>query len=93
MSSPASGPIVFPALSSGGPDIYLQHVGSDAHSGWHAFDAQAAGEDRTCTLKWRAATRRPRPIIGNYGNSAQDRSGAVSMERGEVFLTTRSLIV
>src|SRR4051794_6980747 len=50
------GPIVFPALSSGGPDIYLQHAGSDVHAGWHAFDAQAAGEDRTCTLKWRAAT-------------------------------------
>jgi hypothetical protein len=50
------GPVFYRALTSGGPDIYLQHVGPDAFSGWHAFDARVSGAERKCTLVWQAAS-------------------------------------
>jgi hypothetical protein len=50
------GPVLNQALTSGGPDIYVQHVGADPLAGWHAFDAQAAGQPRRCTLVWQAGS-------------------------------------
>jgi hypothetical protein len=50
------GPVFYRALTNGGPDIYLQHVGADAFSGWHAFDARVPGAERKCTLVWQTAS-------------------------------------
>ena len=49
------GPVFYRAPNNRGPDIYVQHVGADPRSGWHAFDARAEGQERSCTLTWQAA--------------------------------------
>ena len=49
------GPILNPALIQGGPDIYIQHLGSDPDTGWKVFEARAAGTCRQCTVQWQAA--------------------------------------
>ena len=46
------GPLLFSDVSSGKRDIYLQHLGTDATSGWFAFDARRPGQARDCTLRW-----------------------------------------
>lgn len=46
------GPLLFSDISSGNRDIYLQHNGADATTGWFAFDARRAGQVRDCTLIW-----------------------------------------
>jgi hypothetical protein len=51
------GPIQFARASTRGPDIYLQHLGTDPATGWHAFVLQAAGQDRRCSLQWQPAAR------------------------------------
>ena len=51
-----NGPILFPDVGGGTRDIYLQHLGTDAESGWLAFDARIAGTDRTCNVTWDVAT-------------------------------------
>jgi hypothetical protein len=51
-----NGPILFSDVAGKQRDIYLQHVGSDAHSGWLAFDAREPGASRDCFLEWRAET-------------------------------------
>jgi hypothetical protein len=49
------GPLLFSDVSSGNRDIYLQHIGDDVSTGWFAFDARRAGQDRNCTLSWQPA--------------------------------------
>lgn len=49
-----SGPLLFPDVSSGQRDIYLQHLGTDPTTGWLAFDARLPGQPRNCTLQWKA---------------------------------------
>jgi hypothetical protein len=53
----ADGPILFQDLLGGGKDLYLQHLGDDRTTGWHAFRATAPGAARTCTLSWDRAAR------------------------------------
>ena len=52
------GPVFYRAPNNRGPDIYVQHVGSDPRAGWHAFDARGEGQDRTCTLTWQPAEQK-----------------------------------
>lgn len=51
------GPFLFQALN-GQRDIYVQHLGNDAATGWLAFEAHAPGQPRTCQLVWRQAEGR-----------------------------------
>jgi hypothetical protein len=52
-------PLLFQALQGAGDrDIYVHHVGGDPEAGWIAFDARAAGQARTCFLRWSPTTRR-----------------------------------
>jgi hypothetical protein len=48
----AKSPLLFQALRSGAPDIYLQHLGNNPDHGWSAFAATAPGEARSCQLRW-----------------------------------------
>ncbi len=52
-----NGPILFPDVGGGTRDIWLQHLGADAESGWFAFDARRAGAERECNVTWNGATR------------------------------------
>jgi len=45
------GPLLFQALR-GDRDIYVQHLGTRARSGWLAFDARAPEAERHCQLRW-----------------------------------------
>jgi hypothetical protein len=45
------GPLLFQALN-GKRDIYVQHIGDDAKTGWLAFEAHGPDQPRTCALKW-----------------------------------------
>lgn len=45
------GPLLFQALN-GNRDIFVQHIGDDAKTGWLAFEAHGPGQPRTCDLKW-----------------------------------------
>jgi hypothetical protein len=52
-------PLLFQALQGAGDrDIYVNHVGTDPKAGWIAFDARAAGESRTCFLRWSPTAKR-----------------------------------
>jgi hypothetical protein len=47
------GPVLFPDVSANrSRDIYVQHLGSDAKTGWLAFDARKPGAARECFLEW-----------------------------------------
>ena len=50
------GPLLFSDVSSGNRDIWLQHTGDDAGTGWSAFDARRTGQGRNCTLTWQSAS-------------------------------------
>lgn len=49
-----AGPLLLPDVSGGNRDVYLQHLGDDATTGWYAFDARRPGQSRDCSLRWRA---------------------------------------
>ncbi len=49
------GPLLFSDVSSGNRDIWLQHIGTDAATGWYAFDARRPGQGRECTLRWESS--------------------------------------
>ncbi len=49
-----NGPILFPDVGGGTRDIYLQHLGDDAETGWYAFEARIEGTGRTCNVTWNA---------------------------------------
>src|SRR5438270_2000376 len=51
------GPVLNQALTKGGPDIYIQHLGNDPEIGWRVFEAQVPGSGRQCTLQWQAAAQ------------------------------------
>lgn len=48
------GPILYADLVGKGRHIYVQHLGSDPLTGWHAFDAQRPGQSEECILQWQA---------------------------------------
>ena len=48
------GPVLFSDVAGGSRDIILQHLGADPESGWLAFEARRAGQDRRCFFQWRA---------------------------------------
>ena len=47
------GPVLFSDVAGGSRDIILQHLGTDPDSGWLAFEARRAGQDRRCFFEWR----------------------------------------
>ncbi len=49
------GPILFGDVAGGELDIYLQHVSDDPGTGWLAFEARRAGQNRDCFFEWEAA--------------------------------------
>lgn len=52
-----NGPILWPDIASGNRDIWLQHLGDDAGSGWFAFDARLPGTSRDCAVQWSVSER------------------------------------
>jgi hypothetical protein len=46
------GPLLIPDPAGGEHDIFVQHLGTDAKTGWTAFDARQPGTSRDCSLKW-----------------------------------------
>jgi hypothetical protein len=87
------GPILQASLTSGGPDIYLQHTGQDPVSGWQAFDAQAPGQGRKCTIQWRDGDHRfvdpcTQQIYPDDGGSLQHYK--VVLDNGQVNIDFRS---
>ena len=48
------GPVLFSDVAGGSRDIILQHLGDDPESGWLAFEARRAGQDRRCFFEWRS---------------------------------------
>lgn len=52
-----NGPILWPDIASGNRDIWLQHLGDDAGTGWVAFDARRPGTPRDCAVQWSASER------------------------------------
>jgi hypothetical protein len=50
----SAGPLLLPDVSGGKRDVYLQHLGDDDTTEWHAFDARRPGQSRDCSLNWRA---------------------------------------
>jgi hypothetical protein len=46
------GPILLPDVAGNDRDVYLQHLGDDADTGWLAFDARRPDTTRACTLEW-----------------------------------------
>lgn len=48
------GPVLFSDVAGGSRDIILQHLGADPESGWLAFEARRAGQDRRCFFQWQA---------------------------------------
>lgn len=47
------GPLLFQDLLGRDRDLFVQHLGNDAATGWVAFEAHAPGQPRTCHLVWR----------------------------------------
>ena len=49
------GPWLLPDLIEGRDrDIYIQHIGDDPDTGWHAFAARPADASRDCNVQWQA---------------------------------------
>ncbi|HZQ85394.1 MAG TPA: hypothetical protein VFA83_11175 [Acidimicrobiales bacterium] len=51
------GPLLFQDLLNKKRDVYVQHLGGDAKTGWSAFLAHPEKESRHCQIVWRKATR------------------------------------
>lgn len=47
------GPLLFQDLLGRDRDLFVQHIGDDAATGWLAFEAHAPGRPRTCHVVWR----------------------------------------
>jgi hypothetical protein len=52
-----AGPLLFQDLLNKSRDIYVQHIGADAKTGWSAFLAHPAAESRRCQVVWRQKSR------------------------------------
>jgi hypothetical protein len=48
-------PLPFPDLAGGDRDIWLNHVGPDAETGWYAFGFRPQTAPRNCLAEWAAA--------------------------------------
>lgn len=51
------GPVAFPDASGRDRDIYLQHIGDDAETGWYAFGVRSVGSPVDCVAQWDTARR------------------------------------
>lgn len=63
------GPVLFSDVAGGSRDIILQHLGDDPESGWLAFEARRAGQDRRCFFQWRSGDD------GDSGDGGAEDSG------------------
>lgn len=52
-----NGPVLWPDISNGNRDIWLQHTGDSPGEGWTAFDARLAGSGRECNVTWSITDR------------------------------------
>ena len=52
----AKAPLLFQDPRNRDLDAYVQHLGSDVHQGWLAFEAHAPGEARACQALWLASS-------------------------------------
>ena len=68
------GPVLFSDVAGGSRDIILQHLGADPESGWLAFEARRAGQDRRCFFQWQA---------GSDGDAAGDGDDSDGGAEGE----------
>jgi hypothetical protein len=46
------GPVIYSDVAGGDRDIWVQHLGDDPETGWHAFDVRPAGSPRDCVAEW-----------------------------------------
>ncbi len=51
------GPLFLPDAARGDRDIYVQHTGTDATTGWAAFAVRPPGAERDCFAEWQAESR------------------------------------
>ena len=51
------GPVYFPDLVGRDRDIYLQHLGDDAETGWLSFGIRPSGAAPDCFVEWDAGQR------------------------------------
>lgn len=51
------GPVYFPDLVGRDRDIYLQHLGDDAETGWLSFGIRPTGAAPECFVEWQADLR------------------------------------
>jgi hypothetical protein len=47
-----NGPLLYSDVAGGDRDIWVQHLGDDPETGWHAFDARPPGSPRDCVAEW-----------------------------------------
>lgn len=73
------GPVLFSDVAGGSRDIILQHRGDDPESGWLAFEARRAGQDRRCFFQWRAEDDGE---SGGGDGGAEDSGGGEDMGDG-----------
>ena len=52
-----SGPFLLSDPSGNDRDIYLQHVGPDPLTGWHAFGVRPSASPRECVAEWQTTAR------------------------------------
>ena len=71
------GPVLFSDVAGGSRDIILQHLGTDPESGWLAFEARRAGQDRRCFFQWQAGGD------GGAATGGGDDGGAATGGSGE----------
>ncbi len=46
------GPLLLGDVSGGDRDVWLQHIGDDDRSGWHAFGVRPLAATRDCFVEW-----------------------------------------
>lgn len=76
------GPVLFSDVAGGSRDIILQHLGADPESGWLAFEARRAGQDRRCFFEWQADSE------GESGDEASTGDGSGEAEGGGRFVSS-----
>lgn len=50
------GPLLLPDATGGVKDIWIQHLGDETDSGWHAFAARPIEAPQRCYVEWEAST-------------------------------------
>lgn len=54
----ARGPVIYPDLlqHQRGANIYIQHIGTDANTGWYAFAVRQPDQPANCQAVWNASS-------------------------------------